>query len=105
MISKTSKEKFVKSKSSEEKVQNIHEIYDAIFQNSGNSLAELPIIMNLRLTDLVNEILLPGPVSVTWLCPRQFVTFSSVQCNFPDMEVMKIKKCSSSLAPCPKFSR
>ena len=52
MISKTSKEKFVKSKSSEEKVQNIREIYDAVFQNPGNGLAELPIIMNLCLTDL-----------------------------------------------------
>ena len=50
MISKTSKEKIVKSKSSEGKVQNIREIYDAVFQNPGNGLAELPIIMNLRLT-------------------------------------------------------
>ena len=52
MISKTSKEKFLKSKSSEEKVQNIHEIDDAVFQNPGNGLAELPIIMNICLTDL-----------------------------------------------------
>ena len=52
MISKTSEEKFVKSKSLEEKVQNIREIYDAVFQNPGNGLAGLPIIMNLRLTDL-----------------------------------------------------
>ena len=51
MISKMSKEKFVKSKSSEEKVQNIREIYYAVFQNPGNDLAELPIIMNLCLTD------------------------------------------------------
>ena len=56
MISKTSKEKFVMSKFSEEKVQSIREIYDAVFQNPGNGLAELPIIMNLRLTtDLRNE--------------------------------------------------
>ena len=55
MISKMSKEKFVKSKSSKEKVQNIREIYDAVFQNPGNGLAELPIIMNLRLTNLCNE--------------------------------------------------
>ena len=34
MISKASKEKFVKSKSSEEKVQNIQEIYDAVFAKS-----------------------------------------------------------------------
>ena len=34
MISKTSKEKFVKSKSSEEKVQNIREIYEAVFAKS-----------------------------------------------------------------------
>ena len=34
MISKTSKEKFVKSMSSEEKVQNIREIYEAIFAKS-----------------------------------------------------------------------
>ena len=52
MISKTSEEKFVKSKSSEEKVQNIREIYDAVFQNHGNGLTELPIIMHLSLTDL-----------------------------------------------------
>ena len=52
MISKTSKEKFVKSKSSEEKVQNIREIYDAVFQSPRNGLAKLPIIINLRLTDL-----------------------------------------------------
>ena len=52
MISKTSKKKFMKPKSSEEKVQNIHKIYDAVFQNHRNGLAELPIIMNLRLTDL-----------------------------------------------------
>ena len=42
-------------KSSREKVQNIREIYDAVFQNPGNGLAEVPIIMNLRLTDFVNE--------------------------------------------------
>ena len=50
MISKTFKEKFVKSKSSEEnqKVQNIREIYDAVFQNPGNGLAELPIMMNIK---------------------------------------------------------
>ena len=41
MISNTSKENFVKSKSSEEKVQNIRDIYDAS-QNPGNGLAELP---------------------------------------------------------------
>ena len=34
MISKMSKEKFVKSKSSEEKVQNIREIYEAVFAKS-----------------------------------------------------------------------
>ena len=45
MISKTSKEKFVKSKSSEEKVQHIREIYDAVFQNPGNGLAKVPIIV------------------------------------------------------------
>ena len=52
MMSKMCKEKSVKSKSSEEKVQNIREIYDAVFQSPGNGLAKLPIIMNLRLTDL-----------------------------------------------------
>ena len=45
----------MKSKSSEEKVQNIQETDDAVFQNPGNGLAELPIIINLRLTDLRNE--------------------------------------------------
>ena len=35
MISKTSEENFVKFKSSEEKVQNIREIYDAVFANPG----------------------------------------------------------------------
>ena len=34
MISKTSKENFVKSESSEEKFQNIREIYDAVFTKS-----------------------------------------------------------------------
>ena len=52
MISKMSKEKVVKSKSSEEKVENIRKIYDAVFRNPGNGLAELPIIMNLCLSDL-----------------------------------------------------
>ena len=43
MISDTSKENFVKSKSSEEKVQNVRDIYDAVFAKScGNGLAELP---------------------------------------------------------------
>ena len=64
MISETSKEKFVKSKCSEEKVQNIREIYDAVFQNPGNGLAELPIIMKLCLTDLRNENL-PSRTSVS----------------------------------------
>ena len=106
MISETSKEKFVKSKSSEEKVQNICEIYDAVFQTPGNGLAELPIIMNLRLTDLRE---LKSCFQDDWLYPGQFVTFSSMQCNFPGTEVsskvMKFKKFSLSSAPCPKFSR
>ena len=34
MISDTSKENFVKSKSSEEKVQNVRGIYDAVFAKS-----------------------------------------------------------------------
>ena len=42
MISNTSKENFVKSKSSEEKVQNIRDIYDAVLAKPGNGLAELP---------------------------------------------------------------
>ena len=45
----------MKSKSSKEKVQNIREIDGTVFQNPGNGLVELPIIMNLRLTDLRNE--------------------------------------------------
>ena len=34
MISKTAKEKFVKSKSSKEKTQNVREIYEAVFAKS-----------------------------------------------------------------------
>ena len=34
MISDTSKENFVKSKSSEEKAQNVRDIYDAVFAKS-----------------------------------------------------------------------
>ena len=39
MISDTSKENLVKSKSSEDKVQNVRDIYDAVF---AKSWAELP---------------------------------------------------------------
>ena len=96
MISKMSKEKFVKSKSLEEKVQNIREIYDVVFQNPGNGLAELPIIMNLCITNLRNENLASRTVSVTWLFPGQSVTFSSVQYNYLGTEIMKFQKFSSS---------
>ena len=56
MISKTSKEKFVKSKSSEEKVQNIREIYDAGFAKSWEWFRPIaPIIMNLRNENLASR--------------------------------------------------
>ena len=83
MISKRSKEKFVKSKSLEEKVQNIREIYDAVFQNPGNSLAKLPIIMILHLLTYVNENIASSTSVSDLALFWQFVTFSSVQCNFP----------------------
>ena len=101
MISDTSKENFVKSKSSEEKVQNVRDIYDAILRIReilGMVWPNCAIIINLR-----NEIFSPGPV--TWLGPGKFVTVSSMQCNFPGTEIMKFIKFSSKSAPCQKISR
>ena len=87
MISKTSKEKFVKPKSSEEKVQNIQEICYAAFAKSWEWFGRIaPIIMNLRnenLASRTSDLALSWAVRHLLKCAVQFY-------RYRDNEIHKI---------------
>ena len=65
MISDTSKENFVKSKSSEEKVQNVRDFYDAVFAKSWEWFGRIaPFIINLRNENLSSRT--SGDLARSW---------------------------------------
>ena len=92
MISKTSKENFVKSKSSEEKVQNIREIYDA--KILGMVWPNCSIIINLRNESLASR---TSDLALSWAV-RHLLKYAVQFSRHRDNEIHKI--CTSNYMVC-----